>query len=108
MRADPGSAMGRGEEGIVAVLIRCLRLAAAPACAIMALSIVVHDHGLPNAFCPAASGSWLSGMAPMYLMMSIYHSAPWLKLMSRRGRVTLFARLDRSDDIQTMEQKPCS
>ena len=26
----------------------------------------------------------LSGMVPMYLLMSAFHSAPWLKLISRR------------------------
>jgi hypothetical protein len=24
-------------------------------------------------------------MAPMYLLMSAFHSAPWLKLIARRG-----------------------
>jgi hypothetical protein len=28
-------------------------------------------------------GNWLAGMAPMYLLMSALHSAPWLKLMFR-------------------------
>jgi hypothetical protein len=35
----------------------------------------------------------LTGMAPMYLLMSLFHSAPWLKLISNRlsrerGRLT--------------------
>jgi hypothetical protein len=29
-------------------------------------------------------GSLLGGMIPMYLLMSIFHAAPWLKLISRR------------------------
>lgn len=28
----------------------------------------------------------LAGMAPMYLLMSVFHSAPWLKLISNRLR----------------------
>jgi hypothetical protein len=38
-------------------------------------------------FCTAAQhGSLLNGMVSMYLLMSAFHSAPWLKLISgRRG-----------------------
>ena len=32
----------------------------------------------------AGHGSPLSGMVPMYLLMSAFHSAPWLKLISSR------------------------
>jgi hypothetical protein len=28
----------------------------------------------------------LGGMAPMYLLMSAFHSTPWLTLISRRRR----------------------
>jgi hypothetical protein len=35
--------------------------------------------------CSAAHGvSPLSGMVPMYVLMSAFHSVPWLKLISRR------------------------
>jgi hypothetical protein len=35
--------------------------------------------------CSAAHGvSLLSGMLPMYLLMSAFHSAPWLKLIFHR------------------------
>jgi hypothetical protein len=33
---------------------------------------------------PAQGASPLSGMVLMYLLMSVFHSTPWLKLMSRR------------------------
>ena len=56
-----------------------LGLAATPTFAVMALLTVVFDSGLSNALCSAAGGSGLSGMAPMYLLMSVFHSAPWLK-----------------------------
>jgi hypothetical protein len=36
--------------------------------------------------CSAEHGSLLSGMVPMYLLMSAFHSSPWLKLISSRSR----------------------
>jgi hypothetical protein len=62
-----------------------LCLAAAPTFAIMALLTGVLGGGPLDAFCSAAQGaSPLSGMVPMYLLMSAFHSAPWLKLVSDR------------------------
>ncbi len=61
-----------------------LYLAAAPTFAIMALLTGVLG-GAPDMLCLAAHGaSPLSGMVPMYLLMSAFHSAPWLKLFSSR------------------------
>jgi len=59
-----------------------LYLAAAPTFAIMALLTSVLGSGLPEALCSSASP--LSGMVPMYLLMSAFHLAPWLKLISSR------------------------
>jgi hypothetical protein len=62
-----------------------LRFAAAPTFAIMALLAGVLGGGRPDLLCSAALGaSPLSGMVPMYLMMSVFHSTPWLKLISGR------------------------
>ena len=62
-----------------------ISLAAAPTFAVMALLTVVLGGGQPNMLCSAAQdASPLSGMVPMYLLMSAFHSAPWLKLISRR------------------------
>ena len=61
-----------------------LYLAAAPTFAVMALLTGVLGGGSPDALCSTASASPLSGMVPMYLLMSAFHSAPWLKLISRR------------------------
>jgi hypothetical protein len=59
-----------------------LSLAAAPTFAIMALLTGVLG-GPPDTLCSAMQGaSPLSGMIPMYLLMSAFHSAPWLKLVS--------------------------
>jgi hypothetical protein len=61
-----------------------LYLAAAPTFAIMALLTGV-PGGAPDMLCSAAHGaSPLSGMVPMYLLMSAFHLAPWLKLFSSR------------------------
>jgi len=66
-----------------------ISLAAAPIFAIMALLTSPVGGGLPDPICSAGHGVLqLSGMAPMYLLMSAFHSAPWLKLISRRRSAT--------------------
>jgi hypothetical protein len=65
-------------------------LAAAPTFAIMALLTGVLGGGQPDMLCSAAqNASPLSGMIPMYLLMSAFHSTPWLrlKLISSRRSV---------------------
>ena len=59
-----------------------LYLAAAPTFAIMALLTPVLGGGAADALCSGASP--LSGMVPMYWLMSAFHLAPWLKLISSR------------------------
>jgi len=62
-----------------------LSLAAAPTFATMALLTALFGGARPELLCSAmASASPLGGMVPMYLLMSAFHSAPWLKLISRR------------------------
>jgi hypothetical protein len=61
-----------------------LYLAAAPTFAIMALLTGVLGGGSPDMLCSVAGASPLSGMVPMYLLMSAFHLAPWLKLISSR------------------------
>jgi uncharacterized membrane protein YeiH len=62
-----------------------LSLAAAPTFAIMAVLTAVGGGGPADVLCAAAPGAWpLSGMVPMYLLMSAFHSAPWLKLVAMR------------------------
>ena len=65
-----------------------LCLAAAPTFAIMALLTGVLGGGPADMLCSAAQGaSPLTGMVPMYLLMSAFHLPPWLRLISgRRGR----------------------
>jgi hypothetical protein len=63
-----------------------LYLAAAPTFAIMALLTGVLGGRSPDALCSIVSASPLSGMVPMYVLMSAFHSAPWLRLISGRRR----------------------
>jgi hypothetical protein len=58
-----------------------LSLAAAPTFAIMALLTGILGGGPQDMLCSAAQdASPLSGMIPMYLLMSAFHLTPWLKL----------------------------
>ena len=78
----------RHESGDAAALGAAdwLCLAAAPTFAVMALLTGVPSGGPPDMLCSAAHASPLGGMVPMYLLMSAFHSAPWLKLiLSRRN-----------------------
>jgi hypothetical protein len=62
-----------------------LCLAAAPTFAAMALMTAVLGGGQMAMMCSTArDASPLSGMVPMYLLMSAFHSAPWLKLIAAR------------------------
>jgi hypothetical protein len=62
-----------------------LCLATAPTFAMMALLTGVLGSGPPDMLCAAMpDASPLSGMVPMYLLMSAFHSASWLKLVSSR------------------------
>ena len=75
IRPDP-AALGAAEW---------LCLAAAPTFAFMALLTEGLGGDTPVMLCSAAQGgSPLTGMAAMYLLMSAFHSAPWLRLILRR------------------------
>jgi hypothetical protein len=80
--------VGQRREWPEASADRLLSLAAAPSFAIMALLTGTQDGGMPEMLCSAAhDASPLTGMVPMYVLMSAFHLAPWLKLIAnwRRG-----------------------
>jgi hypothetical protein len=79
-----GGGSGRDDGASVArAAADWLSLAAAPTFAVMAL--MAATGGQPQWLCAAAHlGSPLSGMVPMYLLMSAFHTAPWLRLISGR------------------------
>jgi hypothetical protein len=61
-----------------------LGFAAAPTFGAMAV-LTFAAGGDADMMCSAMLGtSPLGGMAPMYVLMSAFHTAPWLKLISRR------------------------
>jgi hypothetical protein len=83
-RETAGGSAGSGNAAALGAA-DWLCLAAAPTFAIMALLTGVLGGGMPDMLCSAAQdASPLSGMVPMYLLMSAFHSTPWLKLVSSR------------------------
>jgi hypothetical protein len=62
-----------------------LGLAAAPTFAIMALLTAVLGGRPGDMICAGMQdGSPLGGMVPMYVLMTAFHSAPWLRLIFGR------------------------
>jgi hypothetical protein len=71
---------GSHGAGVARVAAEWLGLAAAPTFATMALMTAALGGGA-EPLC-SAHGSLMSGMAPMYLMMSAFHAGPWLRLIA--------------------------
>jgi hypothetical protein len=75
---------GNDGAGVARVAADWLGLAAAPGFATMALMTTAFGGGV-EPLC-SAHGSLMSGMVPMYLLMSAFHVGPWLRLIAgRRG-----------------------
>ena len=72
----PANAGGRG-------MADWLCLAAAPTFAFMAL-LTAASGGSDMLCLGGGDASPLVGMTPMYLLMSAFHSAPWVRLASSR------------------------
>jgi hypothetical protein len=85
-RSPSHPSIGTGNAGALGAA-HWLSLAAAPTFAIMALLTALPGTEPGNVLCSAAPGGWpVTGMVPMYLLMSAFHLGPWLKLIaSRRG-----------------------
>ena len=76
---------GSGSAGDAAAIgvTHWMSLAAAPTFGIMAL--LTATMGNADMICSTMQGaSPFGGMVPMYLLMSVFHIAPWLRLLSRQ------------------------
>lgn len=81
---NPVGAIASGDgEAAARRLARWLALAATPTFATMAVLTAVLGGGPADVLCSAGHGLSLGGMVPMYLLMSAFHSAAWLRLISR-------------------------
>ncbi|MGL4291575.1 MAG: hypothetical protein ACRCVA_34810 [Phreatobacter sp.] len=99
-RREPADGSGAGFGAARIGAIDGLCLAAAPAFAIMALLTGVLDSPADILCSATQHGPRLSGMVPMYLLMSAFHLPPWLRLLSslrrRAMRRTLPVEADQS------------
>ena len=80
-----GTTCSEGGRAAALGAVDGLCLAATPTFVIMALLSGVLGGDRADLLCSTAQdASPLSGMVPMYLLMSAFHSAPWLKLIFSR------------------------
>lgn len=86
MIAPASAATGNSRNGAVAAraLARWLGLAAAPTFALMAVLTALLGEGAADMLCGAGQDSVLGGMVSMYLLMSAFHAAAWLRLIAER------------------------
>lgn len=80
-----GEGGAKGEASLSAA--KWLTLAAAPTFALMAV-LTALGGGPADVLCSTGAGALpVGGMAPMYVLMSAFHTAPWLKLIAGRYRI---------------------
>jgi hypothetical protein len=87
---------GTREDWLVDAALRVaawLKLAAAPSYGFMALFTAVFGESPQDMLCMAMHhasplNGMIGSMAWMYMLMSMFHSAPWLKLIAGRNSVS--------------------
>ena len=85
--AGSKQAFGKSCGSASRVAAEWLCFAAAPTFAVMAL-LTAFDGSQQDMLCAAMQhGSPFGGMVSMYLLMTAFHSGPWLKLFSRGRRI---------------------
>jgi len=92
-RSLPSVGMTRQKDGVIPSTARdpsrtaadALCLAATPTFAVMALLTGVVGGGAQDMMC-GQMASPIGGMALMYLLMSAFHAAPWLRRIFRNER----------------------
>lgn len=77
-----GETMREGDNALTKAVASFLHFAAAPTFAMMALLTCLLGGGPTDVLCSTAGVASLGGMVPMYLLMSAFHSAPWLRLVA--------------------------
>jgi hypothetical protein len=75
---------GRRNDAAAPRVAGWLGLAATPCFAVMALLTSMSGTDADMICSAMHGGSPLGGMVPMYMLMSAFHCAPWLKLILRR------------------------
>jgi membrane associated rhomboid family serine protease len=78
MTARGGASCDVEGERAAPAVAKWLHLAATPTFVVMALITIAGGGG--EFVCSTAHGAHLDGMAAMYLLMSAFHAAPWMKL----------------------------
>ncbi|WP_214477251.1 hypothetical protein [Mesorhizobium sp. dw_380] len=81
IHSSTGGAVPESTEATTSGVADWLCLAAAPTFAVMALLSCLQSG---DAAMLCMGGSPLTGMAAMYLLMSAFHLAPWLRVISGR------------------------
>jgi hypothetical protein len=100
----------RGDKPAALCAADRLSLCATPTFAFMAALTGILGGGAHETLCSAASHtSAPSGMVPMYVLMSAFHFAPWLKLISRWRSGARAAGLTRGDGMsRPFAEQRCS
>jgi len=75
---------GAGDGNAASGIAGWLGLAAAPTFALMALWTALAGGGQDMPCMALPDAVPVNGMALMYLLMGIFHAAPWLKRLARR------------------------
>ena len=81
--ADAPLAVPAPENPVTLRIAAYLGIAAAPSFTAMAVLTTLHGGDRIGTICGLEPSS-LGGMVPMYLLMSVFHSAPWLKFIGGR------------------------
>ncbi|HJR10595.1 MAG TPA: hypothetical protein VJ823_04210 [Rhodanobacteraceae bacterium] len=97
----------RNKAGDLAEAGGWLHLAAAPAFAAMTLATAVAGTDPGHVLCQAAAHgpSWVDGMTFMYLLMTIFHAAPWWKWLVLRTRARRQAGRDCTANPAAVESR---
>jgi hypothetical protein len=60
-----------------------LSLAASPTFALMAFATRLFGADAPAMICSMSHAASMGGMVPMYVLISVFHASPWLRLAAR-------------------------